>query len=47
MATTTIIMTPRERFGITRQSYESLRQHTSGDYDLVIVDGGSPPATMT
>ncbi|GAB4145879.1 MAG: glycosyltransferase [Sphingomonadales bacterium] len=44
MAKTTIVMTPRERFGITRQSYESLRQHTSGDYELVIVDGGSPPA---
>ncbi|RME63365.1 MAG: glycosyltransferase [Alphaproteobacteria bacterium] len=44
MQSVTVVMTPRERFGVTQRSYESLRRHTQSDYRLVVVDGGSPPA---
>lgn len=43
MATVTVVMTPRERFGVMRRSYESLRAHRAPAYDLVVIDGGSPP----
>ncbi|MGB3557952.1 MAG: glycosyltransferase, partial [Geitlerinemataceae cyanobacterium] len=38
----TIIVSPRERFSNTRQSLESIYQHTPQPFDLVYVDGGSP-----
>ena len=38
----TIIVVPRESFGYTQASLESLYLHTHEPFDLVYVDGGSP-----
>jgi GT2 family glycosyltransferase len=38
----TLIVVPRERFSYTRESLESIYQHTSYPFDLVYVDGNSP-----
>ncbi len=38
----TIVVVPRERFGVTRRALESLYANTSGPFRLVYVDGGSP-----
>src|SRR5688572_3017059 len=38
----TIIVVPRERFSFTRESLESIYQHTQTPFNLVYVDGGSP-----
>ncbi len=38
----TIIITQRERFGMTEESLESLYAHTTG-MDVIYVDGNSPP----
>ena len=38
----TLVVVPRERFSYTRQSLESIYQHTSYPFDLIYVDGNSP-----
>ncbi len=38
----TIVVTPRERFGLSRASLESIYANTVVDFDLVYVDGNSP-----
>ncbi len=38
----TIVVVPRERFSCTRESLESLYEHTEFPFKLVYVDGGSP-----
>jgi len=43
-ARVTIVVTPRERFGVARESLESLFAHTDGPYELVYVDAGGPEA---
>jgi GT2 family glycosyltransferase len=40
----TVAVVPRERFSYTRPSLESLFENTSTPFDLVYVDGGSPPS---
>lgn len=39
----TIIVTPRERFSLTQMSLESILADDSYPFDLIYVDGGSPP----
>jgi hypothetical protein len=39
----TIVVVPRERFSYTRQSLESIYEYTSLPFNLVYVDGNSPP----
>jgi GT2 family glycosyltransferase len=41
--TTTIVIVPRERFSCTLATLESVLRHTPGPYELICVDGGSPP----
>lgn len=41
----TIVVSPRERFSFTRESLESIYEHTEFPFELVYVDGGSPPQT--
>ncbi|WP_051470233.1 glycosyltransferase family 2 protein [Fischerella sp. PCC 9605] len=38
----TIVVVPRERFSYTRESLESIYNHTDYPFSLVYVDGGSP-----
>lgn len=38
----TIVVVPRERFGMARESLESIRANTRVPYELVYVDGGGP-----
>lgn len=38
----TIVVAPRERFSFTRESLESIYEHTEPPFNLVYVDGGSP-----
>jgi len=38
----TIVVVQRERFSTTKQSLESLFQHTRPPFELIYVDGGSP-----
>ncbi|MDH6060975.1 glycosyltransferase [Chrysosporum bergii ANA360D] len=38
----TIIVSPRERFSYTRESLESIYEHTKYPFKLIYVDGGSP-----
>ena len=38
----TLIVVPRERFSYTRQSLESIYQHTDYPFNLIYVDGNSP-----
>lgn len=38
----TIVVVPRERFSFTRQSLESIYEHTTIPFNLVYVDGNSP-----
>lgn len=38
----TIVVSPRERFSYTRESLESIYQHTQLPFKLIYVDGGSP-----
>lgn len=44
-ADVTIVVVPRERFSYTRESLESIYQNTRFPFDLVYVDGNSPPGT--
>lgn len=39
-----IVVVPRERFSLTRQSLESLYAHTPDPLSLIYVDGGAPSA---
>jgi GT2 family glycosyltransferase len=39
----TIVVTPRERFSLTRAALEALYLHTEPPFHLIYVDGGSPP----
>ncbi len=38
----TIVVSPRERFNHTRQSLESIYEHTEFPFELIYIDGGSP-----
>jgi GT2 family glycosyltransferase len=38
----TVVVVPRERFGVTRRSLEAIYANTTGPFRLVYVDGGSP-----
>lgn len=38
----TIVVVPRERFSCTRESLESIYEHTKFPFKLVYVDGNSP-----
>jgi GT2 family glycosyltransferase len=38
----TIVISPRERFSYTRESLESILEHTTVPHSLIYVDGGSP-----
>src|SRR5688572_4120076 len=40
---TTIIVVPRERFGSTFESLDSMFANTTQPYSLIYVDAGSPP----
>lgn len=40
----TIVVSPRERFSFTQKSLESLYEHTQIPFNLVYVDGNSPPS---
>jgi GT2 family glycosyltransferase len=40
----TIVVVPRERFSFTRESLESIYEHTEFPFKLVYVDGNSPPS---
>ena len=40
----TVIVTQRERFGMTEESLDSLYDHIGRNVDVVVVDGNSPPA---
>lgn len=41
-ARVTLIVTPRERFGVARESLISIFEHTSVPFDLIYVDGAGP-----
>jgi GT2 family glycosyltransferase len=41
-ARATIVVVPRDRFGVTQRSLESVLAHTEPPFELVYVDGGSP-----
>ncbi len=44
-AEVTLLVVPRERFGLSRRSLESIYANTDTPFTLIYVDGGSPPAT--
>ena len=39
----TVVVVPRERFSFTQRSLEHLLAHTEQPFELIYVDGGSPP----
>lgn len=41
--TVTIVVVPRERFSYTQDSLESIYEHTDFPFELIYVDGNSPP----
>ncbi len=43
----TIVVVPRERFSCTQQSLESIYQYTEIPFQLVYIDGNSPPKVKT
>ncbi|MEM9806507.1 MAG: glycosyltransferase [Cyanobacteria bacterium P01_D01_bin.56] len=45
-AKVTLVVVPRERFSHTQTSLESLYCHTQVSFDLVYIDGNSPPAVQ-
>lgn len=47
LPTVTIIVSPRERFSYTRESLESIYEHTQYPFQLIYVDGGSPSHIQT
>ena len=44
-AEVTLLVVPRERFGLSRRSLESIYANTDTPFTLIYVDGGSPTAT--
>jgi glycosyltransferase involved in cell wall biosynthesis len=44
---TTIAFVPREQFSTTEQSLETLYRRTDSSFELICVDGGSPPAVRS
>ncbi|MBE9189241.1 glycosyltransferase [Gloeocapsopsis crepidinum LEGE 06123] len=42
----TLVIVPRERFSYTRESIESIYEHTKIPFHVVYVDGNSPPAVQ-
>ena len=42
-ATVTIISVPRERFSLTERSLEDIHANTRYPFEMIVVDGGSPP----
>ena len=38
----TVVVVPRERFGVTSRSLEAIYANTPAPFPLVYVDGGSP-----
>jgi GT2 family glycosyltransferase len=44
-ALVTIVVVPRDHFGDTEESLESVLAHSERPYELVVVDGGSPRTT--
>lgn len=42
-AKVTVVVVPRERFSLARRSLENLIENTPAGFDMVYVDGGSPP----
>jgi GT2 family glycosyltransferase len=40
----TIVVVPRDHFSDTRESLESIYAHSDTDFELIYVDGNSPPA---
>jgi GT2 family glycosyltransferase len=40
----TVVMSPRERFNLTPRSLASLYENTEPPFQLIVVDGGSPPS---
>jgi GT2 family glycosyltransferase len=40
----TIVISPRERFGLAPRSIAAVYEHTEPPFELIVVDGGSPPA---
>ncbi|MGF1459198.1 MAG: glycosyltransferase family 2 protein [Leptolyngbyaceae cyanobacterium] len=43
----TIVVVPRERFSCTQASLESIYQHTQMPFDLIYIDGNSPPKVQS
>ena len=41
--TVTVAVVPRERFSFAQRSLTSILERTEGDYELLYVDGNSPP----
>lgn len=41
-ANATIVVTPRERFGVAVESLRSIVEHTDEPYELIYIDGASP-----
>ena len=41
-----IVVVPRERFSLARKGLERLLQHTALPFNLIYVDGGSPPTVQ-
>lgn len=39
----TVVVTPRERFSCTRESLESIYEFTDAPFQLIYIDGNSPP----
>jgi GT2 family glycosyltransferase len=44
MQDVTVVMSPRERFNLAPRSLASLYENTAPPFQLIVVDGGSPPA---
>ena len=42
-ADVTIVVSPREQFAMAEQSLESIYEHTDIPFELVYIDGNSPP----
>lgn len=45
-AIVTLVVVPRERFSYARESIESIYEHTQTPFNLVYVDGNSPPSVQ-
>jgi glycosyltransferase involved in cell wall biosynthesis len=43
---TTVAFVPRETFSQTERTLEKLYEQTAGNFELICVDGGSPPSVQ-